>query len=797
MKIGVFICHCGANIAGVIDIEKIKENLKDDPDLFVFDNPYSCSEAGLLDLKKAIEEYNLDRIVVAACSPKMHEKLFRDMLAEVNINPFLLDIANIREQDSWVHRSQPEAATIKALDLIKMAIEKVKNLEPLSKIKIPVNNKALVIGGGIGGISASLNLANMGIKVYLVEKEPSIGGHMAQYDKTFPTLDCSICILAPLMVEASLHPNIEILTYCEVEEVKGHIGDFEVTILKKPRFVDPTKCISGCIEDCSKNCPIKVPDPFNKFGSHKAIYIPFPQAVPLMATINKDYCIGCRNCQFFCKREAIDFNQKPEKINIKVGTIIVSTGFDVYNASNSPEYGYSQYLNVITGLEMERILTPFGPTQGKLIRPSDGKPIKSVAFIQCVGSRDESIGRPHCSRVCCMYSIKQASQIKEKIPDAEITILYIDIRSYGKGYEEFYKRSLEEHIRYIKGKPSKVVEDPITKNLIIKTEDALIGRQIEIEADLVVLAVGMDPADDIEKVAVILNISRSEDGFFQESHPKLRPEESIFPGIFLAGCAQGPKDIQDTISHANAAALKAGTILQKKEILIDPIAPKIDYKRCTNCKLCIWVCDSNAIEFKEDKIVINEAGCLGCGACAAACPVSALSLPNFTEQQILAQIRALKKTDYPYIIGFFCNWCAYGAADLAGTSKIEYPSNVRIIRVMCAGNVSPSYIIEAFDNGADGVLIAGCYEHDCHYRTGFGKATKRVIVLKDLLEQIGINSKRLRIESASASEGIKIKEIVEDFVRQLEELGPLGSEIKNIDIEQDIKGEKGEGLENE
>ncbi|MFX1451002.1 MAG: FAD-dependent oxidoreductase, partial [Promethearchaeota archaeon] len=420
MKIGVFICHCGANIGGVVDIEKIKEAIKDDKDIFVFDNPYSCSESGLLDLKKAIEENNLDHIVIAACSPKMHEKLFRDMLTEVGINPFLLDIANIREQDSWVHKSQPEFATIKAIDLIKMAIEKVKVLEPLSKIKKPVENKALIIGGGIAGISAALNLANLGIKVYLVEKSPSIGGHMSMYDKTFPTLDCSICILAPLMVEASLNPNIEILDYSEVEEIKGHIGNFEVSILKKPRFVDPTKCTSGCIEDCNTNCPIEVPDHFNKFGSHKAIYIPFPQAVPLVATIDKDYCIGCKNCETFCKRDAIDFTQKPEIVKVKVGAIIVATGFDVYDASLSPEYGYSQYPNVITGLEMERILTPFGPTQGKLVRPSDGKSIKKVAFIQCVGSRDETIGRPYCSRVCCMYSIKQAIQIKEKLPTAEI-----------------------------------------------------------------------------------------------------------------------------------------------------------------------------------------------------------------------------------------------------------------------------------------------------------------------------------------------------------------------------------------
>ncbi|MHA1299508.1 MAG: 4Fe-4S binding protein, partial [Candidatus Helarchaeota archaeon] len=606
MKIGVFICHCGTNIGGIIDIEKIKKELKDDPDLVVFDNPYTCSEPGLLEIKKAIKEENLDRIVIAACSPKMHGSLFQDVLTESGINPFLLDIANIREQDSWVHRKQPLYATTKALDLIKMAIAKVKQLEPLEKIKIPIKNSCLVIGGGIAGINAALSIANMGIKVYLVEKSPSLGGYMAHFDKTFPTLDCSICILAPMMVETGLHSNIEVFDYSEVKEVRGHIGNFKVTIIKKPRFVDPSKCTSGCIEDCSTNCPIEVLDRFNNYGSHKAIYIPFPQAVPLMAIIDKDHCIGCGNCEIFCKRDAIDFTQKPEEIKIEVGTIINAIGFEPYDPTPLEEYGYGIYKNVITSLEMERILSPFGPTKGKLVRPSDGKPFKRVVFVQCVGSRNLQIDRLHCSRVCCMSSMKYATQIKDQIPDAEIIVFYIDIRAYGKGFEEFYEKTQRQYgVNYIKGKVAEILEDPKTKNLIVRAENTILGNPVETEAELVVLAIGIDPPKDADKIASILNISRSPDGFFQESHPKLRPEESSIPGIFLAGCVQGPKNIHETVVHAKAAALKAATIIHEKEILIDPISPTIDYSKCTNCKLCVWVCDSKAIQVENNKITLN------------------------------------------------------------------------------------------------------------------------------------------------------------------------------------------------
>lgn len=779
LRVGVFICHCGQNIGGVVDIQQVVEELKTLPDVEVIDNEYMCTEAGLMLLKDAIKDHQLKRIVVAACSPSMHESVFRDTIKQAGLNPYLVEIANVREQDSWVHKDQRERATKKAADLIKMAIAKARFLEPLEKKKVSVEQSALIIGGGVAGIQAALNLADLGIQVYLVEKSPSIGGHMAQYDKTFPTLDCSICILAPLMVEASLKPNIEIITCSEVKDVKGYVGNFEVEVLKKPRYTDTEKCISGCIQDCSENCPIDIPDEFNKFGSHKAIYIPFPQAVPLQAVINDEYCIGCRTCEVFCKRDAIVYDQKPELLKLKVGAIINATGFETFDPSILGEYGYGRYQNVITALEFERILTPFGPTEGKLIRPTDGKEIQSVVFIQCVGSRDERINREYCSRVCCMYATKQAIQIKEKNPNADISVLFVDVRASGKGYEEFYNRALKQRIRFIKGRVSRVVENPKTQDLMVKTEDALMGRQLEIETDMVILSVGLEPCENASELAKILNITQTNDGFFQENHPKLRPAETGTQGIFLAGCCQGPKDIESTTSHASHAAAKAAPILIRGEVEIDPIAPSIDRNKCIKCKLCISLCDWNAIEFKDDEIQINEAACVGCGVCTGGCPTNALLLPNFTPDQIMAELDSIEeKPEYPFIIGFFCNWCAYAAADLAGTSKLEYPTNIRIIRMRCTGAVNPLYILKAFEIGADGVLVAGCHEQTCHYRTGFSHMLQRGTNLKEILSEIGLDSCRLQIKSASAAESVEIKAIIEKFIDELNELGPIGNEFE-------------------
>ncbi|MHA1229820.1 MAG: hydrogenase iron-sulfur subunit [Candidatus Helarchaeota archaeon] len=783
MKIGVFICHCGMNIAEVVNIEEIKRDLEKEEDLLVIDEDYVCSEQGLKNLKEKIKEENVNKVVIASCSPKVHELLFRSALEEAGVNRYLIEIANIREQCSWVHKGEGRRATLKALDLIKAAIEKARLLEPYEPKKVAVKDSVLIIGGGISGIKAALNLGDMGIKTYLIEREPSIGGHMAMYDKTFPTMDCSICILAPLMVEVNQHKNVELITYSEVKEIEGHIGDYLVKIEKKPRFVDESLCI-GCIETCSSVCPVEVPEDYNGgFSTRKAIYLQFPQAVPMVAVIDPKACIGCRACETFCDRNAINFNQKSELIEINVGAIIVAAGFDTFDPTVYAEYGYNVYKNVITGLEMERFLTPSGPTKGQILRPSDGKIAKRVAFIQCVGSRDENKNRPGCSRVCCMYAMKQAMEIKERIPDAKIDVYYIDIRAYGKGYEQFWQRIINEYrVRFIRGRVSKVVENPKTHSLILKAENTLTMELIKEEYDLVVLSVGVDPPKGIKELAGKLNIALDPEGFLLEDHSKLRASESTVKGIYLAGCVQGPKDIQDSIAHAEGAAIKAATLVKAGEVEIEVLVPKIDHEKCIKCRLCERTCDWKALEFDKEKrqIIVKELNCVGCGTCAGACPTGAIEIPNFTNNQIYSQIDAIlsEKHDYPLILAFFCNWCSYSAADLAGTSKLSYPTNIRIIRVMCTGRVSPAFILYALSKGADGVLIGGCHPQDCHYRIGFDRAEKRVKALWELLEDAGINKKRLRIVSAGASEAQKIVAEIKDFVKELEKIGTIGSELK-------------------
>ena len=639
-KIGVYVCHCGINIGGVIDVPSLEEYAATLPNVVeAKEYKYFCSDPGQEMIQKDIKEKGINRVVVAACSPRLHEPTFRRCVKEAGLNPFLFEFANIREHDSWVHMNEPEAATEKAKDLIRMAVAKARLLEPLDAETVAVKDTAMVIGGGVAGIQSALDLADMGFKTYLVEKNPTIGGRMAQLDKTFPTMDCSMCILAPKMVDCGKHDNIELLSYSEVKEVDGYIGNFKVKVVKKPRYVDEDIC-TGC-GSCSEVCPIEIPNYFDEgMGMVKATYISFPQAVPLVATIDKDYCIDCKLCDQACGNLAIKHDQEPEEIELDIGTIIVATGYDPYNPTEKKEWSYESAENIITGLELERLINASGPTQGHVLKPSDGGIPKKVAFIQCVGSRDEQINKPYCSRVCCMYAMKNAQLIKDHEPDTEIAIYYMDIRAFGKGFEEFYKRSQEKYgIKFIRGRPATVLENP-DQTLTVRAEDTMLGKVTEYDYDMVVLSVGLEPPAGMEELRQTIGLSKSADGFLMEAHPKLRPVDTLTDGVYLAGVSQGPKDIPDAVAQASGAAARAAIPMVKGEVEIEPIIASVDEDVCGACEVCIELCPFGAIDVEDEHAQVNIALCKGCGTCVAACPSGALDQQHFRTSQIMAQIEA-------------------------------------------------------------------------------------------------------------------------------------------------------------
>ncbi len=779
LRIGVFVCHCGLNIAGTVDIKQVVEYAKTIPDVvYVKENRYTCADPGQEEIRKGIRENKLNRVVVAACSPRMHEPTFRRTVTEAGLNPFLFEMANIREFSSWCHPNQPQEATERAKDAVRMAVAKARLMMPLQTIEVPVTNKALVVGGGIAGMNAALDLAEMGFKVYLLENTESIGGHMAALDKTFPTLDCSICIEGPKMVDCGRHPNIQIISNAELLKVDGYVGNFKVKIRKNPRYVRAENC-TGCGE-CKDACPIEFPNEWDmNLGTRKAISVPFDQAVPLIYTVNKDYCIECFKCVDVCgARRAIDFDQKPEEMDIEVGAIVVSTGFDVYLPYDMPLLGYGKYPNVITSMEFERLILAAGPTGGKVIRQSDGKKPHTVAFIQCVGSRDKN-KYPYCSNFCCMYTLKHVVQLKEKYKeDVEVYVFYMDIRSPGKGYEEFYDRAREKGANFIHGRVSRIDEDPKTHNLIIHSEDQTLGQPIEVEAEMVVLATAAIPKKGSDEIARILNLSRGADGFFMESHPKLKPMDAPTDGVFYAGACQGLKDIPYSVSQGSGAASRAATVISKPKWKIEPIISVVDETRCRNvtskCGVCEDKCPYGAIKIEPNKAAqVITASCHGCGTCVAECPQDALTQMHFTDAQILAQIRAaLEKDPEDKILAILCNWCSYAGADLAGTSRFEYPASVRAIRVMCSGRVDRDFILEALRLGAGMVLVGACHlPYDCHYISGNYKMKARTDALKGMLEKLGMSPQRFRVEYVSAAEGIHYAEVIKEIDSEMHALG--------------------------
>jgi heterodisulfide reductase subunit A len=650
-KIGVYVCHCGTNIAGIVDVEEVSKWAGEQSNVVCSrDYKFMCSSLGQELIEEDIKEQGLTRIVVAACSPHMHEKTFRGATERGGLNQYLFEMANIREHNSWA-TTDKEAATQKAKALINGAVERVVHHQPLEPIPVEINPATLVVGGGIAGISAALELADAGNHIYLVEREPSIGGHMAQLDKTFPTLDCSACILTPKMVDVDQHPNITLYSWSEVENISGYVGNFEITVRKKARYVIEELC-TGC-GICEEKCPRKVVDDVFEAGlaQRKAIYTPFPQAVPKYPVLDPPNCTyfergKCKACEILCPTGAIDFEQEDELIEFPVGNVILATGYDLFDSKRIPQYGYGRLANVFTSLEFERMVNASGPTSGKIVL-RDGETVpQSIAIVHCVGSRDNNY-HEYCSKVCCMYSLKFAHLVHERVPEAEVYNFYIDIRTPGKGYEEFYNRLLEEGTHFIRGRVADVTDAARLPGeegkLIVQAEDTLIGKQRRVPVDMVILSAGMEARHDSQDVSLMFGMGCDFDGFFTERHPKLDPVATMTEGIYIAGACQGPKDIPDSVAQGAAAAARVAGLINLGTVMMEPVRASINEETCSGCRICNDLCPYNAIVFHEDQKLseVITALCQGCGTCVAACPSSAINGAHFTNEQVLSEIEGI------------------------------------------------------------------------------------------------------------------------------------------------------------
>jgi len=796
-KVGVFLSDCGKQLSEILDFDALTTFVKGVSNVALIARGSEFWRGkGLQTIVDAVKSGKINRVVVAENITKISDVNIAQAVENAGLNSYLVEVLDIKDHCAWPHRNAPKEATEKAKAMLLSAIERAKLLEPIEKLEFPALKSALVIGGGIGGMQTAVDLTDLGFEVKLIEKQPFLGGLAARAGRFFPTDDCAICIQPPSSdVKTITHtsrkcvyrsgfseiPNLNILTNSSVVAVEGVPGNYKVTVEKKPRYVDPDKCVA--CDKCVSVCPVEAPDEYNSnMTNRKAIYINVPAVHPQVYVIDEDACKfnDCAKCVSVCPTNAIDLDQKPEQVTFNVGSIIVATGFKEFDASVIKEYHYDEYPDVITNLELARMIDGFGPTGGEIVRPSDGKPAKKIVFVQCAGSRDRRYN-PYCSGICCMISLKNASLIKEANPDAEVSICYIDIRTTGREHEYYYERARDMGIKFIKGRPTEIYADEDKGKLIVDVEDALLKRFLDLEADLVVLATSMVPPEGTSELAKMLDIDLEADGFFKEYNAKLRPTETKQKGIFLCGGATFPKDAPTASLHAHSAALKTAKFLNSGKIVKDLRTAFINDEYCGDCEFCPVMCPFGAITLEpttENHFVarVNDLLCEGCGVCVGTCPLNAIELKNSKQNQIAAQIDALLSvngTSKPLVLAICCQECGHTAVDSSGMAKMEYPANVRVIKVPCAGIVRVNQILDAFKAGAQGVMIVGCKTDGCHYEIGSENAEKKADSAKVLLKEYGIEPERLEMFKMVYIEGAQFAEAVQMMTDRVAKLGTL------------------------
>jgi heterodisulfide reductase subunit A len=796
-KVGVFLSDCGNELSEILDFDALTGFVKTVPNVVLIARGSEFWRGkGLQTLIDALKNGKINRVVVAETLPKLSEVNIAGAVEKAGLNSYLVEVVDLKDHCAWPHRETPKEATEKAKAMLLAAIERAKLLEPLEKLEFPAHKSTLIIGGGIAGMQAAEDLADLGFEVNLVEKSPFLGGLAARAGRFFPTDDCAICIQSPSSdVKTITHTsrkcvyrsgfteilNLNILTNSKVVAVEGVPGNYKVTVEKKPRYVNELKCVR--CGKCTAVCPVEVPDEYNaKLKSRKAIYMNIPNVHPPVYVIDDSVCkfYDCAKCVEVCPTNAVELDQKPEQKTFTMGSIVVSTGFQEFDISAIKEYHHDDYPDVITNLELARMVDGFGPTAGVVIRPSNGKPAKKIVFIQCAGSRDRRYN-PWCSSICCMISLKHASLIKSANPDADVSICYIDIRTTGREHEYYYERAREMGIKFIKGRPTEVWKDTETGKLFVDVEDALLQKFLELEADLVVLASAMVPAEGTAELANILGLELDEDGFFKEYNAKLRPTETKLRGIYLCGGATFPKDAPTTSLHAHSAAIKAAKFLAKGKIVKDQRTAVINEDYCGDCEFCPVTCPYGAISLEpttEPHFVarINELLCEGCGVCVGTCPLNAIELRHSRPNQMLAQMKALMSlngTSKPLVLAICCQECGHTAVDSSGMAKMTYPANVRVMKVPCTGILQVHQILEAFKAGAQGVMVVGCKSDGCHYEVGSMKAEKKMDLTKVLLKEYGIEPERLEMFKLVYIEGDQFAEAAQMMTERLTKLGPL------------------------